>query len=246
LWEKLRLAKFRQQEGFFLAEGLKVVQELLKSNWEIQAILVMEEKQQWRELLSLIPQNVAIYHLTESQWKKLSQDKTPEGIMAVVSTPQNMHIADLLDQQTGGHLLLLFEINNPSNLGALIRTAHWFGFREILLSVGSVDFTNPKVVRTSMGSLFHLNFIQDVVFEEALPRIKDRFFLIGSHVKAGLHPHPCTRRTALLLDSESQGLPESLLSMTDERWFIHGLGGADSLSLTHAAAIMMYACTRSF
>lgn len=219
-----------------------MVQELLKSAWKPRAILVMEEKRHWRELLSLFPQNVAIYRLTESQWKKLSQDKTPEGIMAVVSSPCSQSVDELINNCTG-HLLLLYQIGNPNNLGALIRTAHWFGFREIMLSVGSVDFTNPKVVRTSMGSLFHLKFIQNAVFEDVLPRLREHFFLIGSHVKAGLHPHLCSRRTALLLGSESHGLPENLLSMTDECWFIPGAGGADSLSLTQAAAIMMYACT---
>jgi TrmH family RNA methyltransferase len=239
------MSKFRRQEGLFLAEGFKVVQELLQSSWKIHAILVMEEKQQWRELLTKIPQEVAIYRLTASQWKRLSQDKTPEGIMAVVSSPRPQNIDEIIDNSTG-NLLLLHRIGNPNNLGSLMRTARWFGFSALILSAGSVDIANPKVVRVSMGSLFHLDVMENVSFEELLPLIRGRFYLIGSHVRAGRRPHFCNRRTAILLGSESHGLPETLLSMVDEQWFIPGMAGADSLSLASAAAIMMYACTRSF
>jgi TrmH family RNA methyltransferase len=77
-----------------------------------------------------------------------------------------------------------------------------------------------------------------------LPEIKKSFFLIGSHVREGLLPHPVQKKAALLLGNESHGLPESILKMADEKWSIPGSGKADSLSLPQAAAIMMYECTR--
>jgi TrmH family RNA methyltransferase len=95
-----------------------------------------------------------------------------------------------------------------------------------------------------MGSLFHLKVIADIDFFKALPKIKEHYFLVGSHVRKGTAPHTCTQKTALLMGSESHGLPEELIRFTDEQWYIPGAGKADSLSLPQAAAIMMYECTK--
>jgi len=244
LWQKLNQGKYRHREGLFLAEGFKVVQELLKSKWKTSAVLVMEKKRpHWDNYLATIPGDINIYGLSETAWGTLSQDKTAEGIMAIVAMPPRADIGEFLMRDTG-HIVLLHEIHNPGNLGAIARTAHWFGMRTILLSTGSVDFTNPKVVRSSMGSLFHLHVMADVDFAEALPKIKEHYFLVGSHTRKGTMPHACAEMTALLMGSESHGVPETILHFTDELWRIPGTGDADSLSLPQAAAIMMYECAK--
>ena len=162
--------------------------------------------------------------------------------MAVAVAAPPVDMALLLDDP--GPLLLLYEANNPNNLGAILRTAHWFGFRTVMISAGSVEASNPKVVRTSMGSLFHLALVEGVDLGRILPGLRARFHLVGSDARQGCSPRPCAAGTALLLGSESHGLPAELLEMTDERWRIPGGGGAESLSLPQAAAIMMYECTR--
>ncbi len=244
LWKKLNQAKYRHQEGLFLAEGYKVVQGLLNSKWKTGAILVMEKKSSdWHAFISTIPQGIDVYGLSEREWAQLSQDKEPEGIMAVAAMPPRTEIGALL-AHVSGNILLLYQAGNPNNLGAMVRAAHWFGIETIILSTGSTDFTNPKVVRSAMGTIFHMKIIQDVNFAETLPAIKEHFFLVGSHIKKGMEPHACKRRTALLLGSESHGLPEALLCLADELWHIPGLGRADSLSLPQAAAIMMYECAK--
>jgi TrmH family RNA methyltransferase len=243
LWMSLEQAKARKQERLFLAEGVKVVEDLLKSAWEAKALLILSGKEgQFAKVVSAVSGKIDAYRLDEKEWHRLSQDKNPEGIMAVASVPA---IPAIVDSQVirNDHLLLLHEINNPNNLGALLRTADWFGFKTILLSAGSVDYTHPKVVRTAMGSLFHLTLIADVDFHEILPGFKTFFRLVGSDVRNGVTPHSCSGKTALLLGSESHGLPQHLLDLTDESWRIPGAGEAESLSLPQAAAVMMYACT---
>jgi TrmH family RNA methyltransferase len=163
--------------------------------------------------------------------------------MAVVSIKQQYPLSAWF-AETPGNVLILHEINNPRNLGALMRSAHWFGFRNIILSSNSADYTHPKAVRASMGSLFHLTIITDVDLPEALPEIKKHYLLIGSHVREGSLPHATEKKIALLLGNESHGLPESLLKMADEQWSIPGSSEADSLSLPQAAAIMMYECIK--
>jgi RNA methyltransferase, TrmH family len=239
-WAKLADAKARKDEGIFLAEGVKVVEELLISDWQIEALLIMPEKvKYWGKLAIPDAKDIPVYELTRNQWQKIGQDREPEGIMAVVQLKQPQSISSLF-ANTYSNILILHEINNPNNLGALMRSARWFGFPGIILSDNSTDYTNPKAVRASMGSLFHLTIIPEIDLTAALPEIKDSFLLIGSDVRDGLLPHPVQKKAALILGNESHGLPEAILRMTDEKWSIPGSGKADSLSLPQAAAIMMY------
>jgi len=243
-WAKLHDAKARQEEGIFLAEGVKVVEELLTSDWEILALLVMPEKvKYWEKLPAEAGRTFPVYQLSRLQWQKIGQDREPEGIMAVVRIKKPPSLSAALSR-AAGNVLVLHEINNPRNLGALARSAHWFGFSTIILSVNSADYTNPKSVRASMGSLFHLTIVPEIDLSAALPEIKKSFFLIGSHIRRGVPPHAVRKRAALILGNESHGLPDILLKAADEQWSIPGSGKADSLSLPQAAAIMMYECTK--
>lgn len=243
-WARLDDAKTRREEGMFLAEGVKVVEELLKSDWQIKALLVMPEKIKFWEKLALPREgDIPAYQLKRTQWEKIGQDREPEGIMALVEMKSAPTFSSWLTKHSG-HVLILHEINNPLNLGALARSAQWFGFNSILLSANSVDFTNPKAIRASMGSLFHLTMIPEMDLKEALPEIRKHFFVIGSDVHEGTAPHPVQKNAALILGNESHGLPGTILKMTDKKWSIPGGGKADSLSLPQAAAIMMYECTR--
>jgi TrmH family RNA methyltransferase len=243
-WARLADAKARQEEGLFLAEGVKVVEELLASDWRIKAFLIMPEKIKYWEGLALpATKDIPVYQLTRSPWQKIGQDREPEGIMAVVAMKQVPNCSSWL-AETSGNILILHEVNNPRNLGALARSARWFGFDGIILSANSADYTNPKAVRASMGSIFHLTIIPDIDLSAALPEIKKHFFVVGSDVRDGLLPHPVQKKAALLLGNESHGLSEAILRMADEKWSIPGSGKADSLSLPQAAAIMMYECTK--
>jgi TrmH family RNA methyltransferase len=163
--------------------------------------------------------------------------------MALVAMPEEPFEVDY-STLASGNTLILHEISNPGNLGALLRSALWFDFANIILSAGSVEYTHPKVVRTSMGSLFHLNILADVSLKKALPEIRKSCYLIGSDVRRGFAPHALPKNVALLLGSESHGLPDDLLGMVDELWCIPGSGKADSLSLPQAAAVLMYECVK--
>ncbi|MDQ5987657.1 MAG: 23S rRNA (guanosine-2'-O-)-methyltransferase RlmB [Syntrophus sp. SKADARSKE-3] len=243
-WNKLGMAKYRQEESAFLAEGAKVVQELFRSPWEAAAVMVMEGREsRWEAILATLPYQVDIYILTEGEWRGITQDKEPEGIMAQVVLPE--------PQRTGaqegaidGHLLLTYAIRNPNNLGALFRTAHWFGVQTVMVSRDSVDITHPKVVRSSMGSLFHLNILDEMDFPALLTCLKDSHLIIGTDVACGIYPHPLPKPAALILGNESHGLPASIKAFAHECWRVPGNGGAESLSLPQAAAVMVYELTK--
>jgi len=241
-WQGLLQPKGRKKEGLFLAEGLKVVRELMASNWAVESILIMEEKREnFSPFLPPWSKKAQIYLLPASKWKKLTQDKTPEGVMAVVPC-RRLKPSSL---PNSGRLLFLYGIKDPNNLGAIMRSACWFGFSQIVLSPGSTDAYHPKAVRTSMGSLFYLSFFFEVDFSVVIPQLKKKgFSLVAGDPRGGQSPHPLGERVILLLGSESHGLPQELLTLADELWHIPKVGLGDSLSLPQAAAIMMYAATR--
>lgn len=242
LWGRLDRGKVRKETSLFLAEGYKIVESLLASAWKIQALLVREGKEErWATFLKRLPTNLPCYGLSIKEWGGLTQDTAPEGIMAVGIAPSEKPLFDVL-LKGEGPLLLLSEINNPGNLGTIIRTAHWFGFSNILLSKGSVSPLNPKAIRAAMGSLFHISCLSEMDLSEVLPQLKGHYQLVGTSIRGGGLPHPCGENTALLLGSESHGLPDSLLRLTDEQWYIPRVGGGESLSLPQAAAILMYEC----
>lgn len=236
------MEKYRRREGLFMAEGVKVVRELLRSARPVAAVLVRRDREgSWTPLLASLAVRAPVYAIKEEDWKGLTQDVQPEGILAVVPVVEREEPAAVLLRETGP-VLCLHEVNNPNNLGALIRTAHWFGIGTILLDPGSVSPTNPKAVRASMGSLFHLIVLEDVDLREALPLLKKRGPVAAAVAEGGIAPH-AGGASAILLGSESHGLPDNLLALADERWTIPGKGDAESLSLPQAAAILMYAWT---
>ncbi len=241
-WARLAQAKFRREDGLFVAEGVKVVQELLKSDWQAEAILVLPEKSGFWDNM-ILPRSIPVYELSRAEFKKLSQDKEPEGITAVVKIKEPPPQASLFES-TSAHLLIGHEISNPQNLGALLRSARWFGFEGIILGTHCVDWTNPKVIRASMGAVFHLTILSDIDLAVMLADIQKDFTLIGSDVRQGVPPRRVPSKAALLLGSESHGLPDDLIKRAHERWQIPGNSGAESLSLPQAAAIMMYAMTK--
>ena len=239
-WAGLAETRGRRGEGLFIAEGVKVVDELLKSGRPVEAFLVMPEKKPyWEKVVASAEREIPVYQAGQRQWKKISQDKEPEGLMAVVKKEKEMTLASFLDS-VAGSLLILHEINNPSNLGALARSACWFGFGGIIIGRNSVDWTNPKAIRASMGSIFHLDILADVDLADAMAEIRKNRPVIGSDAGRGEAPHPVEKDAALLLGSESHGLPQYLLAPADEKWRIPGGGKIQSLSLPQAAAIMMY------
>ncbi len=243
-WMKLTETKDRREDGLFLAEGVKVVGELLKSSWRTEAILALPEKiSYWEKLIASTEGRIPVYQLKRSEWQKISQDKEPEGVIAIVQNKKQTSFAQWM-ASADGHLLIGHEIANPQNLGALIRSAWWFGFAGIILGANTVDWTNPKAIRASMGGFFHLPVFPEIALEDALPEIRKGHVLIGSDTRKGGYPHALTKKTALLMGSESHGLPEHLLNQVDERWRIPGNSRADSLSLPQAAAIMMYEAVR--
>jgi len=147
LVQSLKQQKFRKQHGLFVVEGRKMVDELLRSDFEVEMLLATEKYTE-DNIISRQYETV-----TPTQMEQMSGQDTEPGILAVVRIPEQKGITPLPSDTT----LALDGIANPGNMGTIIRTADWFGVKNIVCGENCVEVWNPKVVQATMGSLFRIN-----------------------------------------------------------------------------------------
>jgi RNA methyltransferase, TrmH family len=233
--KKLHQKKFRAELGYFLLEGEHLVQELQKAvshdtRLRASEIYLTREYEHWTSSLPM--------HVVNSRhMAQLSETRSPQGIAAVVP------ILPTPAAQPGERAIYLHEIQDPGNLGTILRTLAWFGKFRCLLSPNSVDVHNGKVVRASMGAIFHVPVEVDVPLE-ALPQ---RFGRIAS---LDLHGQPITTPgfrdfDCYIYGNEARGLPrEALAAMNATAFTIAGAGAIDSLNVAATVNICQYELTR--
>ncbi len=237
--QSLRMKKFRDLHGVFVAEGEKIVGELLQGGMQTEMLCALPEwLERWQ---GKIPGSTACLPVNQKMLKRISSSKSPNQVLAVVSKP-SWQIPDTF--RADELILLLDRIQDPGNLGSIIRSADWFGIRHIICSPGTADIYNPKVIQSTMGS-----FIRTKTCYADLPafirRHKERIRFYGSFMD-GQDVFASTSRfpAAIVTGNESQGISEEVAVLLDERLSIPAgpdadRAGAESLNAGVAAGIMM-------
>ncbi|GIO21736.1 RNA methyltransferase [Oceanobacillus sp. J11TS1] len=228
--KKLHQRKYRAQTNTFLIEGEHLIEEALLSGWETKEIIVSEEVRT-PEIASDLP----ITEVTKQVFKELSFTASPQGIMAVVEM-KTEHVAD------GQVLVLLDAIQDPGNLGTIIRTADAAGVNGIILGRGCVDLFNDKVIRATQGSIFHIPILQENL-EEKIVHLKDAGYSIWATALEAADNYkmlPIPQKTAIIFGNEGAGVQESLLEKADTRVTIPIFGKAESLNVSIAAGVLLY------
>jgi TrmH family RNA methyltransferase len=229
----LKLSKFREKHMAFVAEGPKLVYELLKSQFEIETVLatatwLQENQTQISEIESV--------EISPAELIKISSLKTPNQVLAVVRIPEYTLDASKLKI---GLTIALHDIRDPGNMGTIIRSADWFGVKIILCSNDCVDIYNPKVVQSSMGSLTRVKvFYQDL---PSLFSIHKDLMVYGAFMEGeSIHEETLKEDAIVLIGNESQGIPEKLYPYIDKRICIPPVGGfTESLNAGVAASIIL-------
>jgi TrmH family RNA methyltransferase len=230
----LKQKKFRTEHQQFVVEGVKVVKELLASPYKVDAVYVLGEyASEFEALSSLVPTII-----TEQQLQKISNLDAPNNVLALASIPK----APLAFKQLNNKLVLALDtINDPGNLGTIIRTAAWFGIDTIICSPNTTDAWNPKAVQSSMGALFRTN----VVYAD-LKKVVEEYNNAGVPVYATTLDGTDIYKTALssngliVIGSESHGVSPELLSIIDKKLLIPSFssGAAESLNAAVAAGVV--------
>lgn len=231
-WRKLHERKGRQKENAFLIEGEHVIEEALKSSWHIKEIIV-EEQYELPPSLDHEP----VFTVTKHVFQTIAQTETPQGIAAVVE----MKTIEVIPQEDE-LVLLVDRVQDPGNLGTIIRTADAAGCTKIILGDGTVDPYNGKVIRATQGSLFHVPH-ERADLHAKIDELKDAGFTIwASALEDARHVHDVkrTNKMALIVGNEGAGIASSLLTKADERVKIPIYGKAESLNVSVATGILLY------
>jgi TrmH family RNA methyltransferase len=242
----LQQRKARETKGLFLAEGVRVVEELLRSNIDLDFAAIstsLEDSERGVHLRRALNERCAVHELSDRDLNAQSATEQPQGVLVVARVP----VHQLEDIQLGERsaVLVIDAVQDPGNLGTLIRTADAFAATCIAVLPGSVDPWNAKVVRASAGSTFHLPIVQtggDSLFEW-LHLHKHEVWgadLQGEDVSAIARPD----RVALAVGNEGAGLRVETRARVDRTVSIGMAGRAESLNVAVAAGILMYLITR--
>ncbi|MCB9798133.1 RNA methyltransferase [Candidatus Nomurabacteria bacterium] len=238
---KLAQKKYRRDFGHFIVEGEKGVMEALRHG-QVAAVIIsaiLQDDEHYAELTRAAKQRGAEVHFASNlDINKIKTTETFSGVMALCEMPENDF--DDIDQQS--HILYLENISDPGNLGTLIRTADWFGVRNIVLSRNCVDPYNDKVVRSTMGSIFRLKLIQSSDDAHTLELLKKDGYVLSILDMNGddISTISPQKRHILALGSESHGISPDLEKMADQRYTIPGQGSAESLNVAMAGGIALY------
>lgn len=222
---KLKEKKYRDLSNTFLVEGRHLVLEAHREKKIVELILEQDE---------LFPLDTNTLYVSSSVMRKLSDLSTPSNVMAVVEK--------LDEKPIGEKILILDNIQDPGNLGTIIRSAVAFNFDTIVLSPKTVDLYNPKVVRSTQGMIFHTNIIirEPVSFINELKN--EGYKIVGTKVTNGVDVRESKTYShfALIIGNEGKGMSEELSELCDEYLYIKMNDQCESLNAAVAASILMY------
>ena len=231
----LNVKKFRDKEGCFIAEGEKIVSELLNSELKTHEVY---HTSGWKKIQK---PGAAFFEISDEELKKISFLENPNKVLAIAAIPKQIpELKNLTDTFT----LMLDDIQDPGNLGTIIRTYDWFGIKNIICSKETVDAFNPKVVQSSMGSLFRVAiFYTDL--KKMLSEIKNKINLpIYGAVLNGnnLIKEKLNNKCVLLIGNESKGITKDLEPFIDKKISIPSGNqkSAESLNVAVATSILCY------
>ncbi|WCK53750.1 RNA methyltransferase [Aneurinibacillus sp. Ricciae_BoGa-3] len=245
-WSKLQKRKEREQAGLFLIEGPHLVEEACRSGADIESLLLEEGMQipRWLAEYQSMAGRARMYWVSAHVLSKLSETQAPQGIMAVIRMPDDGE----LQLKDNPMLLLVDRLQDPGNLGTLIRTADAADFDGVVVGDGSVDLYNSKTVRSTMGSLFHIPVWRKNLagFIAAVRKQQPCIRVIGTSLHESL---PYTEidysgPIILVIGNEGSGMSEDLLQITDQNVIIPLYGRAESLNAGAAGSILMYEAVR--
>ncbi|WP_077327349.1 TrmH family RNA methyltransferase [Virgibacillus siamensis] len=228
-WKKLGRRKEREKTGTFFIEGHHLIDEAYKSNWKIVEVIAVKEAgvPEWCHQIT--------EYVSPEVFRHVSYTETPQGIAAVVEMKK-------MDRSEEKSVLLVDAIQDPGNLGTIIRTADAAGFDAVILGEGTVDPYNNKVIRSTQGSIFHLPVFHINIVHE-IPKLKKQGFEVWASAlnnAVSFETVSVPEKTALIVGNEGAGIQSEILHLTDSTVHIPIYGKAESLNVSVAAGILMY------
>lgn len=241
--KKLKDRKTRSAKGEFLVEGFRFVEEALKSDFEVKTLVIEESIQD-----KLANYNIDKYldkiefiYVTKTIMKLLASTETPQGILAVVKNKD----VKLIDNE--GFYIFCDKVQDPGNLGTIIRTAHASGALGVILRKGTVDLYNDKTLRSTMGSIFNVPVVYDNDDLDIIMSLKNKGFKVVSSsldTDYNFYDIDLTGKCIIVVGNEGNGISSEIFAISDEKFKIPMPGGAESLNVGIATSVIAFEAVR--
>jgi len=230
---KLQQKKYREEYKEFIVEGMHLVLEAYKKGLIVEIILEKDE---------VLPLNTEMVYVTREILEKISTVPTPQNVMALCKIPE-------YNEEIGDKILIVDEVQDPGNLGSIVRSSVAFDVDPIILSENTVDLYNPKTIRSTQGMLFHVNIIQSTNLLDEIKIIKENEIpIFGTKVGYGEDVKSLSekdkKRYALIVGNEGHGVREIISEQCDKNLYIHLNDNVESLNVGIATSILLYELRR--
>lgn len=241
--KKLKDKKYRIESSRFLIEGFRFVGEALQSDFIVPLVFVSENAlDRWQSfnMQDKVQENTKVYSVTDQILKIISSTDTPQGIVAVVNNK------NIETENKQGFYTLVDKVQDPGNMGTIIRTAHAAGALGVIITKGTVDIYNEKTLRSTMGSIFHIPIIHDINLESVKSLKSNGFRLVVSSLDTdkNFYDIDLNDKVIIAVGNEGSGVSGELMDIADVKIKIPMPGGAESLNVSVAASIMMFEAVR--
>ena len=243
--KKLKEKKYRDQSQEFIIEGIKLVKEAIEEKANIKQIIICDNCEDSGIIPKDLMYEIAKYncvYVTENILKTMSDVNAPQGIMAIIERNNSEKNIDYSQDI----IVALDDIQDPGNLGTILRTVDSIGLNQILVSKGTADCYNPKVVRSTMGAIFRIKIIECEDLEQTLKETqKNNFKLIVSSLQTNNSLYDINfDKKVIIIGNEANGVEPQIQEMANEKIKIPMLGKTESLNASVATGISLYEYVR--
>ncbi|HOZ54822.1 MAG TPA: RNA methyltransferase [Clostridia bacterium] len=243
--KKLQEKKYRDLYKKFIVEGNRIIEDAIKENANIETIVICEDcvKNLDKKLMYEIAKYNCLY-VSEKVFNSLTDVTNPQGILAVVSINRNKNKIEYLDDI----IVVLDGIQDPGNLGTILRTVDSADLKQIIVSENTADCYNPKVVRSTMGGIFRVNVIKsDNLVKDLLEIKKQGFDVVVSSLDAEKSVYDIKfSKKVIVIGNEANGVSKDIMEIADIKAKIPMLGKTESLNASVAAGIFIYEYVRNY
>lgn len=235
--KKLKERKNRNKQKKYLIEGFRLVEEALKAKANIETIFYIEDiEEKAINIINKYNYKGKIFKLNKSLFLEICETENPQGLLAVVLMNNTNTVLN------GEFYLLCDKVQDPGNLGTIIRTAHASGIDGVILTKGTVDIYNDKTIRSTMGSIFYVPIIQDENLN-VIRELKEKGFSIVATSLEGKNDffdEDLTGKVVITVGNEGNGVSKEVYDISDKMVKIPMPGGAESLNVGVATSIILY------
>ena len=243
--KKLKDKKYIEQSNEYVIEGIKLVEEAINENAKIKQIVICEECTKTQEISKKLMYEIASFdciYVTENVFNNITEVKNPQGILAVIERKNSENEINYNEDI----IVALDGIQDPGNLGTILRTVDSIGLKQILVSKETADVYNPKVVRSTMGAIFRVKVIECEDLEKTLKQIKKhKYEIVVTSLQTNESIYDIEyNKKVIVIGNEANGVSKEIQEMADKKVKIPMLGKTESLNASVATGIVLYEYVR--